>query len=135
MLRCPVVFYPQARKSTALVMEGRISLEVLQGASALRTSAKGMQQDIPICSALFTGLRWDVVRAALNQETVAEDALALPRAVMKSLMGCTTPALVRKAFGTMQTCMVHVRFGSWPPAWSQNQVKVLVDAESSLYGV
>ena len=31
--------------------------------------------------------------------------------------------------------MVHVRFGSRPPSWSQNQVKVLVDAESSLYSM
>ena len=29
--------------------------------------------------------------------------------------------------------MVHVRFGSRPPSWPQNEVKVLVDAESSLY--
>ena len=29
--------------------------------------------------------------------------------------------------------MVHVAPGSQPPSWSQNQVKVLVDAESSLY--
>ena len=29
--------------------------------------------------------------------------------------------------------MVHVRFGSWPPSWPQNEVKVLVDAESFLY--
>ena len=29
--------------------------------------------------------------------------------------------------------MVHVRFGPRPPSWPQNEVKVLVDAESSLY--
>ena len=29
--------------------------------------------------------------------------------------------------------MVHVAPGSRPPSWSQNEVKVLIDAESSLY--
>ena len=29
--------------------------------------------------------------------------------------------------------MVHVAPGSWPPSWSQNEVKVLIDAEPSLY--
>lgn len=36
------------------------------------------------------------------------------------------------AHGLSRT-MVHVRFGSRPPSWPQNEVKVLVDAESSLY--
>ena len=29
--------------------------------------------------------------------------------------------------------MVHVAPGSRPPSWSQNEVKVLIDAESSLF--
>ena len=39
----------------------------------------------------------------------------------------------RRHEGSTGLYMVHVRFGSRPPSWSQNQVKVLVDAESSLY--
>ena len=47
-------------------------------------------------------------------------------------MGSRTPASTPATSATLAT-MVHVRFGSRPPSWSQNQVKVLVDAESSLY--
>ena len=69
----------------------------------------GLETDLPRCEELFKRLRWDIVISALDLAVEVEQVLVLPMGALKTLPGCTTPALVHGAFQNIRTWIDSLR--------------------------